>query len=139
MSAANVDDASKTENNSQHSDQAESTASSHIPPEIASLSQLSISEPKTKPSSPTAPNKWTLWRYDCRDMPGHKCFTKPCAFCDQVDKLKGVSKGKATESTDRWESYLKKGKSFDDEQMLTKTSYPLVVPWQSQKDSYNFV
>ncbi|KAI3417715.1 hypothetical protein GPALN_012190 [Globodera pallida] len=121
MSAADVDDASKTENNSQHSDQAESTASSHIPPEIASLSQLSISEPKTKPSSPTGPNKWTLWRYDCRDMPGHKCFTKPCAFCDQVDKLKGVSKGKATESTDRWESYLKKGKSFDDEQMLTKT------------------
>uniref|UniRef100_A0A914I1C1 Uncharacterized protein n=1 Tax=Globodera rostochiensis TaxID=31243 RepID=A0A914I1C1_GLORO len=126
MSAADVvDDTSKTEHKSQsqHSDQAESTASSHIPPEIASLSQLSISEPKTEASSSssTASNKWTLWRYDCRDMPGHKCFTMPCAFCDQVNKLKGVSKGKVTESTDRWESYLKKGKSFEDEQMLTKT------------------
>ncbi|KAI3415520.1 hypothetical protein GPALN_005126 [Globodera pallida] len=89
----------------------------------------------SEPLSSTESNKWTLWRYDCRDFPEHKCLAKPCAFCDQVIRLKGVTKGKANESTDRWDSYLKKEKTFDDEQILTNTLAGL-LPSKLVKDVF---
>ncbi|KAL3095998.1 hypothetical protein niasHS_005757 [Heterodera schachtii] len=96
-----------------------SSAAAEIPPEIAALSQLSISDSPKEPSLVVAAN-WTVWRYECRDLPEHRCQAKPCQFCEQVSKLKGVAKGKLSESTDRWDSYLKREKSYDDEHILIK-------------------
>uniref|UniRef100_A0A914I5Z9 Uncharacterized protein n=1 Tax=Globodera rostochiensis TaxID=31243 RepID=A0A914I5Z9_GLORO len=73
------------------------------------FSQLSIS-----------PTKWTLWRFDCHDLPNH-CSSETCPFCVEVNKLR-LSKDTVDESQDRWETYLKRVNCFDNQQTLLKVT-----------------
>uniref|UniRef100_A0A183C5X0 DUF3480 domain-containing protein n=1 Tax=Globodera pallida TaxID=36090 RepID=A0A183C5X0_GLOPA len=96
-----------------------STSLDNFRSEPFDFSRLSISKPKiveAAASSSTA--TWTLWSYDCRDVPVHTCFYNPCRYCDVMHQLQLFSKATDDESKDRWDNYLQKGKTFGDKQKL---------------------
>uniref|UniRef100_A0A914I5B4 LAGLIDADG homing endonuclease n=1 Tax=Globodera rostochiensis TaxID=31243 RepID=A0A914I5B4_GLORO len=77
----------------------------------ANFSQLSIS-----------PTRWTLWRFDCHDLPNH-CSSVTCPFCVEVNKLRLLSnKDNLDDGHDRWETYLERVNCFDNQQTLLRVA-----------------
>ncbi|KAL3124196.1 hypothetical protein niasHT_004785 [Heterodera trifolii] len=81
------------------------------------------------------PPKWTLWRFDCRDFPNH-CTVKTCAFCAEVNKLRPTAKNIVNETHVRWDSYLKREKSFDDAPTLLRMATDTFLPSKLTKSVF---
>uniref|UniRef100_A0A914HXL9 Uncharacterized protein n=1 Tax=Globodera rostochiensis TaxID=31243 RepID=A0A914HXL9_GLORO len=89
----------------------------HFQQPLDPFSRLSIVVPKVSPP-PTSPGKWTLWNFECHDFSLHLHCNDPCLYCFALYKWRMFYKSFIYESKDRWESYLQKEKSFDEEQTL---------------------
>lgn len=95
-------------------------------------SSSSSSSSVGRSSSSAVSNRWTLWSFDCRDFPKH-CTTKTCAFCVEVNKLRLTNKDSVDETNIRWDTYLKRENSYEDEQTLLKVTSDSFLPSKMAK------